>query len=397
MPTTGFAPLAQADFRQILTETYNAKANLPANDDEGSTLGAIFDADSLQALQLEMLLVAVQSVARLVDSSGGDVDSFVAPFGVSRLGASASSGGVLFTLSAPASQQYVIPAAAVNTQSVAAIVQTANGLRFQAVPDTSNLAYSATAGGYVIGSGAQSVTVTVQCLTPGTIGNVQAGQVNLLAGSGTQNLPIATVGNAAAFANAIDEESDPALIARFTIAVSSGRVATPNALAAAVLGVQPNLTYSIGDNLNGAGAVAPGIVTVVVNVAGQNAGPTSTLVNAVQAAVNAARSAGITVNVIAPTLVTVSIAATLHVPAGANQNAIQQAAVAAASALVNGIGLDPAGASTTCSLFDVAAALKVAGVTRITGVTLNSGTADITAAFAHQLVINTVTLTISSP
>lgn len=497
----GFTPLTFTQIRQLLATTYAAQATVPANDAPGSTLGSMWNAESLAFLLAQAAAIRAQTIARLANCVGADVDSFVAPFGVTRLAATFASGGVLCTTASPVSSQLVVP--------VGGIVNAANGLLFTIVADTTNPAYSQSAGGYVIAPGGSTVTVTVQCNTAGTVGNVQANQIiAVYGGSASVAMPAVTVTNPSAFTNAINNESDAALKARFTLRLSSGVVATDNALASAVTGTQAGLTYSIGDQLlaqvpsplapllgqslagslaattyyvkttytgssgetlasvessysvavnnvlvvqspavmpgatgynvyvstatgtetkqnaspvaigtawtepttgliSGAALpssnttvgpiTAPSYVTIPVNVLGQGTGPSTTLVNLVQSNVNAVRSAGITVFVIAPTLVTVAVSATLvytpAIVAAGTQAGVKSAVMTAVQNFINGIGLDPAGATTYCGFIDVGMAIRnVPGVLRVDNLQINSGTADVSAGFAKQLVAGTVTL-----
>lgn len=477
---SGFSPLTASQLKQIFAEAFNAAPGvLPIYDGPGSSLGPFEDALSNLALMVQQGQNYAQQISRLYSippnkdgTPNPDVDSFVYPFGFTRLAAQASSGQVTFSTPSPVASQLVIP--------IGTIVSTENGLQFLVIVDQSNAAYSASAGGYpsggyILAVGQRSVNVTVQCLSTGVIGNVQPGLINSIFGGGVAGFQ--TVSNAQAFSNGRDVETDAALKARFTLGMSSGRVATINALASALLAVQSNLTYSIGDMLNasgtgaapqttttanvtipaqnatvsvpvtsgpalplmsyvlvsdgnqifygqitaissntytvknllsvraGSGTVASGatvlfvggqgFVTVVVNQIGQNTPPTTTLVSAVQAALSNVRGAGITVTAIAPTIDSVNCVASIKLAAGADWNTVNTACQAAFDNYVNNIGLDPAGATTTCSLARVYAALiNVPGVADVLpGLTLNGSAQDVSAGFAQQLVAGTATFT----
>lgn len=505
--TTGFTPFTFTAFRQLVATTYAAQAAVPANDAPGSTLGAMWNAVALLACQAQLANVRTQSIARLATSTGGDVDTFVIPFGVERLSATAATGGVLCTTPSPVSSQLVVPVGGLLQ------ISNGNGLSFTIIADTTNGAYSQAAGGYVIAPGGSSVTVTVQCNTVGIVGNIQAGQTFVAAGGAVTITGVATFTNPSAFTNAISDESDAALQARFTLNMSAGRVGTGNALAAAVTGTQAGLTYSIGDQLlaqvltptmtalgssvagslaaatyfvriTGVGSsgetqpsteasfavpansvltvaspattpgmdhynvyvststntetkqnaspialgtswtmpttglisgaalptinttvgpiTAPGYVCVPVNVLGTSTGPSTTLVNNIQGALNNVRSAGITVVAAAPALVSVNVGATLVFSANVlslgTQTSVKTAVSTAVAAYINNIGLVAEGVLPSdyvqyCRLFSVASAiLQVPGVQAVDSVTLNSGTSDVSAPFAKQIVCGTVTL-----
>ena len=71
--------------------------------------------------------------------------------------------------------------------------------------DTTNAAYSATLGGYVIPVNVSNVTVTVTALTGGSAANVVIGGISSLAQA---IAGVDTVTNSAAFANGEDAETD---------------------------------------------------------------------------------------------------------------------------------------------------------------------------------------------
>ncbi|MGC8035647.1 baseplate J/gp47 family protein, partial [Salmonella enterica] len=64
--------------------------------------------------------------------------------------------------------------------------------------DTTNAAYDASQGGYVLANGISSVTVPIQAVTAGVAGNVTAGSINTIAQAITG---IDTVTNAAGLTN----------------------------------------------------------------------------------------------------------------------------------------------------------------------------------------------------
>lgn len=465
--STLLPPLTLKQAQQQLTLQFAAVATVAPNTDQGSAIQALLNTVALLFSQGQVSQTAMANVSRLATSFGSDVDSFVAPFGYTRLGAAASSGSVTFSLNSVSSQQIVIP--------IGTIVIASNGLQFTVVIDQTQTGYSAALNGYVIPVGQLSVSATVQCNSIGKIGNVKATQINALyGGAGTPKPAVDNVSNPQDFINGTDTETDAQLKARFTLGQSGGKDATSNALAAAILGVQNNLTYSIGDMMNitgsgsppsttttgavtipavnatvsvavsnvnaipflgyvivsdgahafygqvtaigtnititclyqitGAGTVASGATvlfvggsgffTAVVNQIGQSVGPTPALLAAVATALDKVRSAGCSRSIIGPTLINVNCVATLKLTASGVWTTVQPAAIAAFNNFVNYIGLDPAGNSTVCAYIDVGMILRqVPGVLRVDGLTLNGGTADLTATFAQQLVAGTCTLT----
>lgn len=387
----------------MVTE-YNGQATVPADTSPGSGLLSFLNAKALAAMVLQSQIIYVNSIARLstigpnpVNSAlpNPDVDSYVNAFGVYRLESTPATGQVLFSVQYAPATNVLIPAVPAGSAG-GVIVQTtatSGGVQFQVIIDTTNSNYNAAVQGYYIMAGTTSVSVTVQCLSSGVQGNVAANQITqLYSGPGTISLAgSASVTNPSAFTNASALETDTALKARFPLVISTGTVATPNALAAQILSVSLNLTYSIGDSLNAAGASAPGTFTVVVNNAGVSTAPSSTLLAQVLALMNATRAAGISCTVIAPTLVPVNIIATIQVWGTYLPAAVVAACTAAYTSLANNVGLDPAGATTSLKIAAVYATLyNVPGVRDVTLLTLNGGTVDVTATFAHECVVGTI-------
>lgn len=399
-----FNRLAFSDYKNLLLEAYNGAASVPANTNEGSTLGAITNAAALLALQLEQQLLYDAAIARMATSTGADCDSFAYPFGIYREGATATQGPVICSTNSPVSgSPLIVP--------VGGIVQTPSGLQFTIIADSNNPNYNAGDNGYPIAVGYSSTTVTVVCNSTGTIGNVQANQINqIFGGPGATPMPSVNVNNAVSFADAtnagvvpaIDTETDAAFKNRFTLLVSSGRVATRNAIAGTVLGVQTGLTYSLGDlvkMVDGSPVTnQPGYFTVVVNNAGVNTLPSDQLIDNVYNAIEGlagnpeVRAAGCSFFVIKPTLLRVDAGCTITVdPNYPDPSAVVAAAETAVAAYINSIGLDPNGNSTVCPYGKVYGIIYgVPGVLLADGLTLNGGSADVTGVFAQQIVSGTI-------
>ncbi|MFX8028091.1 baseplate J/gp47 family protein, partial [Acinetobacter baumannii] len=100
----------------------------------GSVLRAIVEANAAVVVWLEGLLLQVLAITRAATSSGADLDSWVADFGVTRLPAVAATGIVTFSRFTT-TQQVLVP--------VGATVQTADGTQqFTVTIDTTNPAYN---------------------------------------------------------------------------------------------------------------------------------------------------------------------------------------------------------------------------------------------------------------
>ncbi len=396
-----FTPSTIAQYQQQITTAYNAKATKPANTGPGSSLGAIFNAVSLLAVQLQQQALYVAGVARLLTSANLDVDSFFAQFGFARNQAtSAIFNNIVVGTPSPASSNILIP--------VGMEAQTPGGIIFQVIADPTHPSWNASLNGYVLGTGSSSCIITMQALVPGSGGNVQPGTITQIlsipgspapAGLSTINNPtVATTPGA-------DQETDAAASTRF-IAWITSRWAVQGAILAAVSGVQPGLTYQIGDLLDplGNNTTPDAFFTVVVNVLGQSTGPSAGLITAVTNAIEASRACGLPYTVVGPQLVTVNGTVTIKVAAGADPTATSNAVQAAFAAFINNIGMGNLAVTpqtlslgvSTCSFSKLLAALlAVAGVVTIPNgqFTLNGGTADITAAYGQQLVAGTLTVT----
>lgn len=386
-------PLQPRTFEQLqalAAQQYSAEAQLPANTDPGSSLGAIFNAISLLALVVQQEIVYVDQISRLNSipvlpngQPNPDVDSFCEPFGVPRTGPVAAGGPVNCSSQSPVSALTVV--------QVDKILTTQNGLQFIVIADDSNPDYSAGDGGYPIAIGQRTTQASVECLVEGTIGNVQIGQIS----EAFSSIPgVSIFSNPVAFTNGVDFEPDQDYKQRFTLTVSSGRVATRNAIAAAIEAVQTFLTYSLGDQKDAAGNFKIAYFTVFVNEIGQSSGPGETLLTAVYDAVDAVRSAGISFQVLAPTLIQVDAAATIVLAPGASAGPTLAACTAAFDVMMNNVGLDPQGGNTYASIGKVyAALLGVDGVFDVQNLLLNGAAVDVVATFGQQLVAGATTFT----
>lgn len=377
-------PLTVSTFAQLKAlqaSRYSAVAAMPANTDKGSTTGSIFDAASLMGLTIQSEINYVNLIARLASipampdgSPNPDVDSFCEPFGVKRLGPTAASGVETFTAPSPVGSPLVIPKGGQ--------VATETGLVFTLDDDVTMLTGNTTVDG------------AITCTTPGIIGNVGIDTINQIQnGAGIPTITgINSVTNAAAFTNGEDFESDAQYKVRFTLQVSTGVVATANAIMAAAAAVEAGLTFSFGDRKNLDGTLHTAFFTLVVNLLGHAAGPGSSLLSAVTTAVEKTRSAGISYAVTGPTLVPVNGAATITVDptAGFTEEEVQTAVTAAYVDYLNNIGLDSEGGTTEADYFTVGCVLtSVPGVKKIDSLTLNSGTSDVVAVFGEQIVAGT--------
>lgn len=415
---SNFTPLTGSQILQRMLEQYASEASTAAATDPGSTMGAMFEAETLLALQLQQQIIYLFTISRLASCNGADVDSFVNPFGCFRNGPNSATGTVTFTYPVGAGAQTILNGA---------MVQTEDGAIFTVVPDPNNTTgdYNVSLGNGYTNTGV--VTVLVQCNQTGLIGNVLANTITLQYSGGFPIPGSPVITNPNAFTNGVANETDAQLKQRFAFYISGGGSGTPNAIIAAIAGFVPpvgsgmpngaSLTFSYGDMWSyapsGAGLVSntPGWFTIIVNVANQNGLPPVQLLGPPansggvggsslpggylsQTIIDAVRPAGIAFAIIAPTLITVSGSGKVVVANGYNAAAVVQAVNNAFGAFVNGIGLDPLGNSTVCSLMAAYVALsQVPGVLRIDSLLLNGTTNDVTATFGNQLVAGSASFT----
>lgn len=340
----------------------------------GSILRAVVEANAAVVLWLQGLILQLLATTRAATSSGADLDSWVADYGVTRLAGVAATGQVTFSRFT-ATQQAEIP--------VGSSVQTADGSQvFTVTADTTNPAYSATIDSYVIAVGVTSINVPVQASVVGAGANVSIGQINTI----TQALPgVDTVSNAAAFVNGADAESDAALRTRFVAFVASLSKATKGAIGYAITSLQSGLSYSLTENENYAGATQMGYFFVVVD---DGTGvPGSTLLSTVSNAIDAVRPACSTFGVFAPVVVTANVNLTIATAAGYTHSAEVATVAAALTNYINSLAL---GQSLPWSKLAQIAYDASPGVTNVTGVTLNSGTADLSATSKQVIKAGTV-------
>ncbi|CBJ38344.1 putative phage baseplate protein [Ralstonia solanacearum CMR15] len=340
----------------------------------GSVLRAIVEANAAVVIWLQGLILQLVAITRAATATGADLDSWVADFGVTRLGAVAATGTVTFSRFTT-TQQVVVP--------TAAVVQTADGTQqFSVTVDTTNPAYNATLGGYVIAAGVASVSVPVKAVTAGAAGNAVGGAVSTIVGAISG---IDTVTNATAFTNGADAETDPALRARFIAYVASLSKATKGAVGYAITSLQQGLTYSLTENQAYGGATQMGYFFVVVDDG--TGSPSGTLLSSVSNAIDAVRPLTSSFGVFAPVVVNASVAMTATIAAGYDPVATKALIVTALKTYINSLKL---GQTLPYSRLAQVAYDASPGVTNITGTTLNGGAADLAATSLQVIKWNSV-------
>jgi uncharacterized phage protein gp47/JayE len=325
----------------------------------GSVLRAILEANASLALWMQWLIVQVLATTRLATSTGADCDSFGADFGFLRLQAVAAVGQVTFSRFTPSRVAY-IPVGA----TVAAFD---NSQAFSVTSDTTNAAF--TGVGYVLPAGVAAVTVPVIALTPGTVGNVQAGNISVMTSAVAG---VDTVQNNLALTGGLDAESDVAFRARFGSYLASLSKATDVAIGAAISGIQQGLTYQITENVDQTGA--PQLGHFVVTVDNGTGVPPSWLLSEVHQAVDAVRPIGSSFAVQGPVVTAANVSLTLTTAVGASHQQIVAAAAAAIENYIAGLGIGETLSYTRLAQLAYAAS---ASVSNVSVVLLNGGAVDL--------------------
>jgi uncharacterized phage protein gp47/JayE len=335
----------------------------------GSILRTFAESVAAIVMWLQGLILQLLTTTRAATSTGSDLDSWIADYGLTRLGAATSGGSVTFSRFTP-TLQAIVP--------IGSIIQTADGTQqFQVIADAAQSAYVAGTG-YVLPAATASITATVAALAPGAGGNVAIGVLNTL---GQTISGVDTVTNTLAFSTGTNAESDAALRLRFVNYLSSLSKATSAAIGNAIASLQLGITYTLTEDYSYGGAYQPGYFYLVIDD-GTGSPPTS-IVNAVTAAVNAVRGCGIQFNVFAPIVVTANIAVTVTAAAPYTHTAIAAALQPAIAAYVAAL---PLGVSLSLTRLYQIIYDATPGIASVSGLTINGAGADI-AATAQQAII----------
>jgi uncharacterized phage protein gp47/JayE len=261
----------------------------------GSVVRAIFEANASVVLWLQWLILQVLASTRASSSSGADLDSWMLDFGLTRLPAKASTGIATFSRFTDD-----LPA----TIPTGTVVKTINGsLSFSVTADPTISIWQQNALAYILPNGVSSTDLPVICTTCGSVGNVLAGTITVIAAS----LPgIDQVDNANPLSNGADAESDPAFRNRFQSYLASRSRATLTAVRNAIADVQQGLNVAIEENTAPDGTSRVGSFLAVVD---DGTGyPSSDLLSTIAAAVDAVRPIGTTFAVLPPQVLTVNVA-----------------------------------------------------------------------------------------
>ena len=306
------ATLSTQDFTTLvrnMVTAVQAGANTLINLNVGSVLRAILEAVAGVILWLQGLIIYTLTLTRAATSVGSDLDSWMADYGLIRISAVAASGQVTFSRFTNTTQA-IIP--------VGAVVQTADGSQsFTVIADTTNSAYNATLGGFVVAASVSSLAVTVTAVNAGSQGNVGAATITSISNAISG---IDTVSNAAAFANGIDAETDIALRIRFVLYLASLSKGTKTAIGSAIANVQQGIQYKLVENYDYNGTLDYGFFYAVID---DGTGyPSSTLLSTVSNAIDAVRGLTTRFAVFAPVVVTATPTMVLTTGSGYNHTTV---------------------------------------------------------------------------
>jgi uncharacterized phage protein gp47/JayE len=356
-----------------------AKARVLLDFTVGSVNLAVIEAVAQVVVWLEGLILLLLATTRAATSNGADLDTWMADYGLTRLAATSSTGQITFSRFTP-TYQAVVP--------VGTVIQTADGTQqFTVIADTTQTAYNASLGGYVIAAGISGAVATVQAVSTGTATNVLANTITVL----TQAIQyVDTVTNAAGFTNAIDTETDTAFRARFVSYINSLSKATKAAIGAAILGVQQGLTYTLLENQTYAGATQMGNFVVVFDDGSGT--PPDALLSSVSNAVDAVRPFTSTFDVHKPVIVSATVSMTIATATGYTHSTLVSTVQAALLAYINTL---PLGTTLTYSRLSQVAYDASPGVTNVTSVLLNGATSDLTATQLQVIKTNIGSITVS--
>jgi len=342
----------------------------------GSVLRAVLEANAGVGLWMQHLVVRTLQATRAATSEGSDLDSWMADFSLTRLGASLAVGEATFSRTVTGLAT-IIP--------VGALVRTADGSRdFTVRADADHLAYDATRNGYRLLAEQATIAVPVQAVQSGGGGNILAGTLTQLASA----IPgIDAVTNPAPMAGGRDAESDAAFRLRFQDYLDTRSRATTRAVAYAIAQVQQGLTFRIAENADAAGAARLGHFTITVDDG--SGAPSVSLTDRITEAVDAVRPLGTTFTVRAPVCLPVDVALTLSLAPGANAAAVADSVRSAITVHVNSLGVGTALPISRIAQIahDVDASVWGAGA-----ITLNGAAADIVPSADTVLRAGTVTV-----
>ncbi|MDR5729324.1 MAG: baseplate J/gp47 family protein [Terriglobia bacterium] len=338
----------------------------------GSLELARVEAVAAVASWLQSLVISLLATTRLSTSTGNDVDTFVADFGLPpREAAIPSTGQVTFSRFTPTLQAIIQPGD---------MLLTSDGTQpFIVIADTTQPTWSVSANAYVIPAGTATATATVEAINAGTQGNVNANTITTIS---TAIVGVDTVTNALAYENGVNVESDTALQARFALYVQGLKQGIAASVASAIANLSLNIQYTLTEYFLYNGTPQGGYFYLVINP------PTSGNIAAVTAAVGAVRPLGIMFNVFGSNPVTANIVVSVTAASTFNHTTVAAAVQTAIQSYIAGLGIGQTLSWTR--LYSVI--YGVSGVATATGLTINGSGADLSATAQQNIISGTVSV-----
>jgi hypothetical protein len=347
----------------------------------GSIVRALTDGHSATAIWLQANQQYLYNRERLATSTGLDVDTFIADFGLTRLPGVASSGEVQFASFTPTIQRVILLDATVSTQD--------GSVSFKITEDDENPYWNASAGGYIIppgiGTVGSPVSLPVEATVEGIIGNVNVNTITVI------NSPITgidTVNNAIAFANGQDEQTDAQVRTYFVDYLNSLSKATVSAISFAIESYQEGVEFVLVENEN-YDTNEPELGYFYAVVDDGSGDPQPSFLAGIQNAVEAVRGLTIRFDIKAPIIVDAVITATVIRPSSYSNPGL---AGLIETALTDYVDTIPFGGTLYYSrisqvIYNViqSVAPTIIDQFNVTAVLLNGGTSNLVATFKEGL------------
>jgi len=343
----------------------------------GSILRSIVESSSAVAMWLQGMILQLLAITRATTSTGSDLDSWVADYGITRLPANRATGRVTFSRFT-ATNQATIP--------VGALVQSSDGSQQYAVTaDTTNINFYQGSGLYILLAGVQSITIPVQAVIAGFSANAAIGGINTVA----QSIPgVDAVTNSAAIENGSDAESDADLRARFIAYIASLSKATKQSVGYAASSLQIGLSYVLVENQQLDGTPKLGYFYLVVD---DGTGyPSSSLLSSVYNSVDAVRPITSTFGIFAPTVLMADVSLVITIDPAYNNSATIDIVSLAIKDYVNSLGLGVSLANTR--LVQVAYGAS-SGVINVSQIAINGLSSDFSAGYNNSIKSGSIVVT----
>ena len=335
----------------------------------GSILRAVVESSSAVAMWLQGMILQLLAITRATTSTGSDLDSWVADYGVTRLPANRATGHVTFSRFT-ATNQATIPAGV--------LIQSSDGSQqYAVIADASNINFYPSSGLYILLAGVQSITIPVQAVTAGFSANAAIGGINTIAQSISG---VDSVANSVAIENGSDAESDADLRARFIAYIASLSKATKQSVGYAASSLQIGLNYVLVENQQLDGTPKLGYFYLVVD---DGTGyPSSSLLSSVYNAVDAVRPITSTFGIFAPTVLMADVSLVVTVDPSYNNSSTLDLVSSAIKDYVNSLGLGVSLANTR--LVQVAYGAS-SGVINVSQITINGSSSDFSAGYNNSI------------